>query len=261
MSMLFPSTANGTHLETIADVQVTVVQLTSGHSRAIVYLHGGGFIAGSPRSHRQHLKRLARTCHAIVYAIDYGLAPESPYPVALDEIQGVWTTLTANHRIDPRHTIFMGDSAGGNLALASLIRFRHGQLPLPNGLVLLSPGLDATLSGESYAQQDSIDPLLNRQKLQQFVNSYVGDHSKRDPTVSPIFADLHGLPPLLVHVGSNELLLSDSLAIAAHAKRDGVDATLFVGQGLWHGWHFHAMYVPEARLAMNNVAAFVTQHT
>lgn len=261
LTIMFPSTNRAISQEHIAGVPVDVVTPKCDTGRAIVYVHGGGFILGSVRSHRQHIKRLAKLCKAKVYAIDYSLAPESPYPIALDQIQLVWEKLIADNTIDPRHAVFMGDSAGGNLALATLLRLRDRHIVMPSCLVMLSPGLDATLSGSSHMSKANSDPILNRSKLELFVNSYVGNASKQDPIVSPIFADLHSLPPMLVHVGSEELLLSDSQTITDHAKRDGVDSTLFVGEGLWHGWHFFASYVPEAKQAMKYIAKFVDEHS
>lgn len=260
LTMMFPSTTRGIRREHIADVPMDVITPRRVTKRAVVYVHGGGFVVGSTKSHRQHIKRVANLCRAKVYAIDYSLAPESPYPIALDQIQQVWERLVADQTVDPRHAVFMGDSAGGNLALASLLRFRTRNIPMPSCLVLLSPGLDATLSGMSYARNADSEPMLSRAKLELFVNSYVGDASKQDPIVSPVFADLHDLPPMLVHVGSDELLLSDSQTITDHAKRDNVDVALFVGEGLWHGWHFFASYVPEAKRAMKDIAAFVSRH-
>lgn len=261
LALMFPSTPHHVYHQKIADHTVEVIKSGVRTDRVIVYLHGGGFIVGSPRSYRQHLKRLASLCSATVFAIEYSLAPEAQYPQALDEIQSVWETLIADGLVAPDHVVFMGDSAGGNLALASLIRFRDRKLPMPSCLVLLSPLLDATFSGTSHQTKSNVDSMLNSTKLELFVNSYVGKTSRNDPIVSPIFADLQGLPPMLIHVGSDELLLSDSQTITDHAKRDNVDASLFVGQGLWHGWHFFASYVPEAKQAMRDIAKFVKQHS
>lgn len=261
LSLMFPSSARNVEHQIIAGVPVDSIKLKTTSDRVIVYLHGGGFILGSPKSHRQHIKRLAKLCRATVFAIDYSLAPESPYPAALEEITRVWRNLLANKLALPEHTVFMGDSAGGNLALASLLRFRNKNIPMPACTVLLSPGLDATLSGESYQHNSNVEPLLNHAKLKLFVNAYAGKAPKDDPLVSPVFANLRGLPPMLVHVGSDELLLSDSLTITNHARRDNVDVSLLVSQGMWHGWHFFASYVPEAKAAMRGVAEFVKQHS
>jgi len=196
-----------------------------------------------------------------VYSIDYSLAPESPYPIALDEIQKIWETLVTNRQCDPLATTIMGDSAGGNLVLASLLRFRDKGLPLPACAALLSPSLDMTLSGASFSDPATRDPILSTGKIKLFVKSYSGAHPKQDPLLSPIFATLTGLPPLLVHVGTDELLFSDSQTIIKNAQRDGVDANLYVGEGMWHDWHLSAAYVPEARRAMEDIAQFITSHT
>lgn len=261
LALMFPSTSRGLHRELIAGVSVAVFEPKFPTQRFIIYVHGGGFIVGSAASYQQHIKRVGRLCRAKVYAIDYSLAPESPYPVALDQITSVWNTLISKQMIEPKRTAFMGDSAGGNLALASLLKFRDQNIALPSCIALLSPELDATMSGESHRAKVDADPMLTPSKLALFVDAYAAATPKTDPLVSPVYADLRGLPPMLVQVGSDELLLSDSQTITNHAQRDEVEATLFVGDGLWHGWHFFALIVPEAKQAMNDIAEFVKRHS
>lgn len=261
MSLLFPSLRLKPKKAHIAGVPVVWVELSNAAERVIVYVHGGGFVFGSSRTHQQHIRRLAKMCRAKVLAIDYSLSPESPYPKALDEIQKVWEELAASKDFNNLRAVIMGDSAGGGLALASVMRFRDAGLPQPACVVLLSPALDATFSGESYTTKKSKDVVLNNRKLEFFASAYTQHHSRKIPFISPVYADLRNLPPLLVHVGSEEMVLSDSETIARHASRDGVNASLFVGDGMWHGWHFFAAYVPEARSAMASIAEYVILHT
>lgn len=260
MCLLFPATGRHVSKREIGGVPVEEIAMRRTE-RAIIYVHGGGFMFGSARGYRQHVKRVAQLCNARVYSVDYTLAPKAICPQALDEIQRAWTALMAGGEVRNQHVTFMGDSAGANLVLASLLRLRDAHIELPAAAVLLSPALDGTFSGESYAQNAAADPVLNRGKMDSFITAYIGAASRQDPYISPIFAHLHGLPPLLVHVGSNEMLLSDSEAICEHAQRDGVRTELFVGSGLWHIWHLFAAFVPEARQAIKSVAGFVKRST
>jgi epsilon-lactone hydrolase len=261
MSLFFPSSSKQEERSSIAGISVVIIRPPVITKRIIIYLHGGGFVFGSPKSHRQHLIRLARMCSSQVIAIDYGLSPKYPYPHALEEIQEVWEELVSKKQLDPKHIVLMGDSAGGGLALASTMRFRDAHLPQPACVVLLSPALDATFSGESYAQNVTKDSILNMRKLEFFARSYAQHHSRKIPFISPVYADLKDLPPLLIHAGSDDLLLSDSQTVAKNAARDGVDVSLFISEGMWHGWHFFASYIPEAKAAMRSVAEYVKSYT
>ncbi len=260
MSILFPSFPKNVMRSYVAGVPIVTIN-SSARSRSILYLHGGGFVLGSAKSHRQHLIRLAKMCNARVIAIEYGLSPEHAYPYALEEIQKVWEELVATKHINAKKTVLMGDSAGGGLALASVMRFRDAHRQQPSCVVLLSPALDATFSGESYKQKLAKDPILNMHKLEFFAQSYAQRHSRRTPFISPVYADLKKLPPILIHAGTDDLLLSDSQTVAKNATCDGTDVSLFIGEGMWHGWHFFASYVPEARTAMRSIAQYVKSHT
>src|SRR6185503_12305477 len=258
MSFFFPSFSKKVEASSIAGVPVAVIAPHVATERVIVYLHGGGFVVGSSKSHRQHLLRLAKVCRSKVIAIDYGLSPKHPYPYALEQIQKVWDELVGKQNIDPQRVAFMGDSAGGGLALASAMRFRDAHMPQPACIVLLSAAMDATFGGDSYRHNSTKDPILNLKKLEFCVESYVHHNSRKNPYISLVYADLKTLPPLLIHAGSDDLLFSDSQTVAKNAARDGVDVTLFVGEGMWHGWHFFASYVPEAKAAVQAVADYVT---
>lgn len=262
LRILFPSTPLRTERKMISNVPVDIIRTKRTNTdRAIIYLHGGGFVYGSTLSYRQHLKRLSDFSNAKVFAIDYSLSPEAIYPQALDEIQLVWDELVKQKTIDPKHTSLIGDSAGANLACASLLRFRNRKISLPACLVMISPPLDGTFSGDSYGYNAPADPLMNHTKINLFINSYIGSESKRSPLISPIFAELTGFPPILIHVGSEELLFSDSLRFMKNAKRDGAEVTISIGEGMWHIWHLFASYVPEAKIATKNIASFVSKHT
>ena len=260
MSIFFPSLSKKVEKSLIAGIPVVTIN-SAAQNRTVLYLHGGGFVLGSAKSHRQHLLRLARMCDARIVAIEYSLSPEHAYPRALEEIQKVWEELVATKQIKVDKTVLMGDSAGGDLALASVMRFRDAHLPQPACVVLLSPALDATFSGDSYHHNIVKDPILNMRKLEFFASSYAQNHSRKIPFISPVYANLKSLPALLIHAGTDDLLFSDSQTVAKNAARDGTEVSLFVGEGMWHGWHFFASYVPEAKAAMRSIAQYVKSHT
>lgn len=262
MRILFPTLSSQyiTH-DKIADVPVEWIAPRRSAQRTIIYVHGGAFALGSSRAYRQHMVRLARLSNAKVLSIDYSLAPEYPYPHAVNQVYNVWKKITLNQKHNPSNIAFVGDSAGANLILAAILKARDESLPLPACLVFLSAGLDATFDGESYKQNEHIDPLFTKEALDFFMKTYVQEQDKKDPLISPVFADLKKLPPMLIHVGSDEMLLSTSQKIYHNAKRDGVDADLFIGEGMWHNWHLFAGFVPEARMAMKSVSEYVVSHT
>ena len=229
--------------------------------RTIVYFHGGGFVNGSTRAYLQHLIRTAKVCNARVLSVDYKLAPEHPYPAALDDIVAVWRFLLQDKNFSPKHAVFMGVSAGGSLAVAGALRVRDATLPLPGAVVSLSAALDMSLSGESLSSRAGRELILTRQKIAFYADMYAGKASRTGPYISPVLANLQGLPPLLIHVGSEEMLYSDSIRLAEHAKRDNVPCELYVGEGMWHGWHVMANIVPEAKRDMQAVATFIKQKT
>lgn len=180
----------------------------------ILYLHGGGFIAETPAIHDPLLAALGRHAGARGLMVDYRLAPEHPFPAALDDCFAAWHFLLSSG-IDPGRIVIAGDSAGGNLAVVTAMRAQDDGLPMPAGLVLLSPVLDLTFSGASMARNDGLDPMFRASSVRTLVDHYGIGIDPRDPRLSPLFGRLTGLPPTLVVVGSSELLLDDSLRFAA----------------------------------------------
>lgn len=261
VSRLFPQAGFSKLQQTkIAGVNATWFISPTKTNRTIIYIHGGGFVFGSLKTHAQHTTRIAKICKANLLAVDYSLAPESPYPVALNEIQKVWDELIING-LDTTKAVIIGDSAGGNLAFALSLKLRELKNTQPACLVLLSPALDAYLSGKSYHEKEKNDPLLTMGQMEYFMKSYVGKASRDDPLISPVLANLKNLPPILIQVGTEEILLSDSETISKNAKRDGADVTLDVGQGMWHGWQLFAAYIPEAKNALKAIASYIDEHT
>lgn len=221
--------------------------------RVILYLHGGGFVLGWHTSYRSMVSRLCRVCSARALAVDYRLAPEQPFPAALDDCVAAYRWLLSQG-IAPQEIVIAGDSAGGNLTLSTLLALRDAGNPLPAGAVCLSPVTDLACSGESFTHKT--DPLLDADWLRQVFQMYTNGHQTHVPLLSPLYADLGGLPPVLIQVGSDEILLSDSTRLAERAQAAGVDVTLDVWQGMWHVWQLFVPYLPEANKALETIGAF-----
>jgi acetyl esterase/lipase len=227
--------------------------------RAVLYLHGGGYTLGSCNIHRALGARLAIASQAPVLVIDYRLAPERPFPAAFEDALAAYRWL-----IDPgrpaRPIALAGDSAGGGLAIATAIMLRDQGDSLPAAIVCLSPWADLAVKGESMVTRAKADPLLSRESSLHHAALYIAEHDPCSPLISPVYADLHGLPPLLIQVGDCEVLLSDSVRLAERARQAGVDVTLEVWDGMWHVWQAYAGYVPEAQQAIERIGAFVSEH-
>ncbi len=223
--------------------------------RVVLYLHGGAFVAESPHTHCALLAKLCRRARARGFYLSYRLAPEHPYPAASEDCLAAYRFLLASG-VDPRRLVIAGDSAGGNLTIGTAMRIRDLGLPLPAALVVLSPVLDATLSGDSMRRNDGLDPLFRRASLARLASSYVSPAQLADPGVSPLFGDPDGLPPTLALAGSSELLLDDTLRYAMRAR----NVTVQVWHDMPHVWP--AMHgLAEADEAIAAIGAFVVRHT
>ncbi len=223
---------------------------------AVLLVHGGGFSAGSCRTHRELAARLSLASGVPVLTFDYRLAPEHPFPAALDDTVAAYRALLARG-IAPARIVIAGDSAGGGLALSALLRLRDEGEALPAAAALISPWADLALAGETMETRADADPLCSREGLALAADTYLAGADARAPLASPVYADLAGLPPLLIHAGGDEILLSDATRLAERAADAGVDATLDVAPGLWHVWHGWAGALPEAAAALERIGAFV----
>jgi len=221
----------------------------------LVYLHGGGFYMGSIDTYRHFVARVAKVCAIQTLHIDYRLAPEHPFPAALDDAVAVVQTLLEAHP-DGRNVFLAGDSAGGGLTVSTLLRLREAKRPLPVAAALLSPWVDLTLSGATYRDCRDRDPVLKAQWTPDIVSLYTRHVDPKHPYVSPVFADLSGLPPLLIQVGTHEILLDDSRELAARARKAGVDVTLEIWDEMIHVWQYYAEWIPEAQRALEGIGAF-----
>jgi monoterpene epsilon-lactone hydrolase len=224
-------------------------------NRIMIYLHGGGYVVGSPATHRNFVARLAKACGIRALSVDYRLAPEHPFPAALEDSLAVYHQVL-DHGIAPENIVLAGDSAGSGLALATLISLRDNQHPLPAMSVCISPWTDLALTGESIETCAGIDPYISYESL--ILNAhYLGGNDPKSPLISPLYADFTGIPPLLIHVGTDEVLLSDSTRLAERAKASGGDVQIKVWERMWHDFHMWAPYLPEANLAIDEIARYV----
>ena len=224
--------------------------------RVVLYLHGGGYVIGSPRSHRHLAAAIAGAAGASALLLDYRLAPEHPYPAAVEDATAAYRWLL-DQAIAPERVVIAGDSAGGGLTVATLLALRGARVPLPAGGVCISPWVDLTCGGASYATKAEADPIVKRAGVEQMARAYLGATSPRDPLASPLFADLRGLPPLLIQVGSDEVLLDDAVELAARAKAAGVDATLETHERMIHVWHWFLPMLEKAETAVAAIGRFV----
>ena len=227
--------------------------------RTLLYLHGGGYVVGSPHTHRSLVARIAAATKARCLVIDYRLAPEHPFPAAVDDAVAAYRWLLARGQERAR-LVVAGDSAGGGLTLATLLALRDSGGPLPAAGVCLSPWTDLEGTGDSASDPSVGDPMIDVDGLRASGHDYLGGADPTHPLAAPLHADYRGLPPLLIQVGTREVLLDDSTRVAAKAKAAGVDVTLERGEGLIHVWQFFGPDVPESVSAIARIGEFVAKY-
>lgn len=223
----------------------------------LLYLHGGGYVACNPQMYRPVTCGFALT-GLRTFAPDYRLAPEHPFPAALDDAVSAYRGLLNEH--DAKQITVAGDSAGGGLCAALLLTLRERHLPLPAAAVLFSPFLDLAVTGESVQRNGTLCAMFTSDMLSRAAKLYVGDRDTRDPLCSPLYADLHGLPPLLIHVGADETLLDDSRRFATKAQQAGVSVELKIWPVVPHVWPLFSRLIPEGRQSLREGGAFLVRH-
>lgn len=225
--------------------------------RVVLYLHGGGYVLGSVPSYRAFAGRVSRTAAARVLLVDYRLAPEHPFPAAVDDAVTVCRWLALQPGGLARVAV-AGDSAGGGLSLAMMLSLRDAGHSLPVAAVCISPSTDLAKTGESIRARAHLDPLVSVPGTFAHARRYLGEGGDpTNPLASPLYAELHGLPPLLVMVGTHEILHDDSTRLADKARAAGVDVTFEIGQDMVHIWPFFAAILPEAQQAVERIGAFL----
>jgi len=244
--------AGGVHAEWFEPLEV------DSHG-VILYLHGGGYCICSSHTHRGLAARLAIASRARLLIIDYRLAPENPFPAALEDALAAYRWLLGQG-IPGQRIAIGGDSAGGGLTLATTLCLRDAGQALPAALFLLSPWTDLTFSGESHTTRKKVDPIFGGEgKRWGFAPAYLGTQDPADPLVSPLFADLHNLPRTLIHVGNDEVLLDDSVRLEQNLKATGIESRLEVWDGMWHVFQIFAPFVPEAQHSIDELGEFIRQ--
>ena len=231
----------------------------SDFTRVVLYLHGGGYVLGSNRTHRELASRIARAAQARVLLPNYRLAPEHPFPAAVEDAVMAYQWLLA-HGTDAQHISLAGDSAGGGLTLATLLALKSQGLPLPACAVCLSPWTDLEGTGGSAQPGGADDPMIELEGLRDMGRLYAGE-DLRNPLAAPLYGDYAGLPPLLIQVGTRELLLDDSTRVAEKAEQVGVEVSLEIEPGLIHVWQALGPDVPESITAVNSIGEFIRRNT
>lgn len=228
-------------------------------SRVVLYLHGGGYVIGSVNTHRDMVSRIARAAQARALAIDYRLAPEHPFPAAVEDAMAAYRWLLASG-VPAERIAIAGDSAGGGLTLATLLALRDAGDPLPAAAVCISPWTDLAVTGESMDTKADVDPMIRKAEAIEGAKLYLAGADPKTPLASPLYADLSGLPHLLIQVGTHETLLDDSVRLGERARAAGVDVTLEQWEEMIHVWHFFAFILPEAQQAIDRIGQFVREH-
>lgn len=225
--------------------------------RVIMYFHGGGYVFGSPRTHSAMLATLAKRSGSIAILPEYPLAPEAPYPAALDRAVDAYYACLAQGT-DPTKLVLGGDSAGGGLVLALLARLVAEKAPLPAGVFAFSPLADLRFSSDSFTANAQSDVVLPAQRAADMAEFYLAGHSPDDPGATPLNAEFHGAPPVWITVGDTEILRDDSLRMTAHLKSQAVPVTLSVESDLPHVWPMFHNILPEGRATLNMLAKWIT---
>ncbi|NMY51680.1 alpha/beta hydrolase [Pseudomonas sp. WS 5011] len=256
--------AEGVHIKpTVAGASPAEWLIPEGEqaNEAVLYLHGGAYVSGSLESHRSLASNIAKSSKVRVLLVEYRLAPEHPYPAAIDDATKAFEWIQAEHSIPADRIIIIGDSAGGGLTLATAMRLRDTSKRLPCSLICLSPWTDLSLSGESIKTMLKKDPFFsNTDFVAQAALDYAGSMSLESAEISPLFGSLKGLPPIFIQVGSDEILLSDSLRLANLARISGVDVQVKVWRGMWHVWQSFGNWMPESRDAIAEVGYIIQKN-
>jgi epsilon-lactone hydrolase len=254
-----PNPPKGTETTVVDAGGVPAVRIVTPASRPdhyVLFLHGGGHVAGSPALYRDFTWRIANVTRTCVLCIDYRLAPEHPFPAAVEDAVTAYRSMLADGA-DPGRIAFMGDSAGGGLVFATLLRLRDEGVTLPAAAVALSPWTDLALTGPSMRANAKADPFLPVSETQRLADAYLAGADPRTPYASPLYGDPRGLPPTLIHVGCDEILRDDSVRMAERMRAAGCAVEIEVWPRMPHVWHLFWRVMPEAERAIKRIGAFV----
>ena len=236
-----------------------VVAPGADDNKVLLHFHGGGYVIGHPDGYRNFNSRMSGAAGARVLAVDYRLAPEHPFPAALDDTLDAYKWVLAQG-YQPDQVGFMGESAGGGLVFATLLAARDNDVPLPAAAIATSPWVDLTNSFDSHAFNAEADPMIGPTVLDLFAATYLNDADPKNPLASPVYGEPSGLPPVYILVGSTEVLLDDARTLFMNASRAGVDTTIEVAPEMPHVWPIFAYQLPESRSAIARMSAFFDAH-
>ncbi|MDP4090418.1 MAG: alpha/beta hydrolase [Bacillota bacterium] len=243
--------------ESIAGVECEwILPDTAAGKKTIVYLHGGGYVLGSLKTARSFALSLSRYTGERVLSVGYRLAPENPFPAGLEDSLTVYRSLLEKAE-NPEEIILIGDSAGGGLSLATVLALKEKEEALPHAVVCLSPWTDLAATGESNTSNAKMDPIFGKGGGVIKAEDYAGGESLYNPLISPLYGDYSGFPPLFIHVGTDEVILDDSVRLAEKAREAGVDVSLKIWNGMWHVFTSLDKVVPEAKQSFKEIAEFI----
>jgi acetyl esterase/lipase len=261
MERLTPMPPRGTKTTSVSAGGVPGLLVETPASRPdrhLLYLHGGAYAFGTPQLYRHFTWRMANAARARVLIVDYRLAPEHPFPAGLEDAVTAWRWLIDNGA-KPAATMMVGDSAGGGLTLATMLKLRDEGLTLPAAAAVMSPWTDLALTGASFRDNADSDPMLIADDVPRFAAAYLAGTDPRDPYASPLYADAQGLAPTLIQVGSDEILRDDAVRMAEKLREAGCDVELQIWPAMPHTWHLLAPILPEARAAIGEIGRFFAQ--
>ncbi len=230
------------------------------HNKVMLYLHGGGYAVGSKQTHRSLASQISKQAGYCGLLVEYRLAPEDPHPAALEDALAAYEWLLETGHA-PEDIVIVGDSAGGGLAMATMLSLRDKGIPQPACSVLISPWVDLTISRESVYKYVDRSPMIFLKEMKAWARNYAGIYPEDHPYVSPLFAELHDLPPLLIQVSDTEVLVDEGTELAEKARKAGVEVTFQKYQGLIHVWQIYWRYLPQARDAINKIVAFIDDYS
>lgn len=228
-------------------------------SKLILYFHGGGFVAGTSKDHRRLVANFSKRCGVKCLLFDYSLAPEKPFPAAINDSVEIYSWLLKSG-YSPENIMFVGDSAGAGIEISTLLMLREKKINIPKAVVAISPCVDMTCSGESNITKRYIDPCTPIGANETYTAYYVGNHDPKDPMISPIFADFTGICPIMIQVGEDETLLDDSVRLAKRAEEDGVEVNIHIWKEMFHCFPMLAPLFKEADAAMEEICGFIKKH-
>ncbi|CEH34800.1 alpha/beta hydrolase [Romboutsia lituseburensis] len=228
-------------------------------NKVILYFHGGGFIAGSSEDHRTIVANFAKRCQVKCLVFNYSLAPEKPFPAAIMDSIDIYSWLLEIGYC-PKNIMFAGESAGGGLEISTVLMLKEMKIRLPKAIVAISPCADMTCSGKSNTTKKYIDPCIPIGANEIYTDYYTGNHDPKDPIISPIFADFTGICPIMIQVGTDEILLDDSIRLAKKAEEDGVDISIHVWERMFHCFTLLSSILPEADDSMEEICQFISKH-